>query len=174
MKLNSSKELLKTKIFSVTEDEAIEPGGFRIKRAIIQHPGSAVMMAIDEKKRVLLVRQYRLPARQFLWELPAGRVDPGETPLKAAKRELIEETGMRAKKWSKLVSYYPSPGFLAEKMNLFVATGLTQGESAPMEDERIETRWFPAREIEELIRAGKILDGKTITGFLMWKRFGAR
>ena len=81
---------------------------------------------------------------------------------------------MRAKKWSKLVSYYPSPGFLAEKMNLFVATGLTQGESAPMEDERIETRWFPAREIEELIRAGKILDGKTITGFLMWKRFGAR
>ena len=174
MKLTSSKELLKTKIFSVTEDEAIEPGGFHIKRAIIQHPGSAVMMAVDEKKRVLLVRQYRLPARQFLWELPAGRVDPGETPLKAAKRELIEETGMRAKKWSKLVTYYPSPGFLAEKMNLFLATELTEGESAPMEDERIETRWFPAPEIEEMIRAGKILDGKTITGFLMWRRFGTR
>jgi len=174
MKLTSSKELLKTKIFSVTEDEAIEPGGFHIKRAIIQHPGSAVMMAVDEKKRVLLVRQYRLPARQFLWELPAGRLDPGETPLKAAKRELIEETGMRAKKWSKLVSYYPSPGFLAERMNLFLATDLTEGESAPMEDERIETRWFPAREIEEMIRAGKILDGKTITGFLMWRRFGTR
>jgi ADP-ribose pyrophosphatase len=174
MKLTSSKELLKTKIFSVTEDEAIEPGGFHIKRAIIQHPGSAVMMAVDEKKRVLLVRQYRLPARQFLWELPAGRVDPGETPLKAAKRELIEETGMRAKKWSKLASYYPSPGFLAEKMNLFLATELTAGESAPMEDERIETRWFPAREIEEMIRTGKIVDGKTITGFLMWRRFGAK
>jgi ADP-ribose pyrophosphatase len=174
MKLTSSKELLKTKIFTVTEDEAIEPGGFHIKRAIIQHPGSAVMMAVDEKKRVLLVRQYRLPARQFLWELPAGRVDPGETPLKAAKRELIEETGMRAKKWSKLVSYYPSPGFLAEKMNLFLATELTAGESAPMEDERIETRWFPAREIEEMIRAGRIVDGKTITGFLMWRRFGTR
>jgi ADP-ribose pyrophosphatase len=174
MKLTSSKELLKTKIFSVTEDEAIEPGGFHIKRTIIQHPGSAVMMAVDEKKRVLLVRQYRLPARQFLWELPAGRVDPGETPLKAAKRELIEETGMRAKKWSKLVSYYPSPGFLAERMNLFVATELTEGKSTPMEDERIETRWFPARELEEMIRAGKILDGKTITGFLMWQRFGTQ
>jgi ADP-ribose pyrophosphatase len=174
MKLTSSKELLKTKIFSVTEDEAVEPGGFHIKRAIIQHPGSAVMMAVDKKKRVLLVRQYRLPARQFLWELPAGRVDPGETPLKAAKRELIEETGMRAKKWSKLVTYYPSPGFLAEKMSLFLATELTAGESAPMEDERIETRWFPARDIEEMIRAGKIVDGKTITGFLMWRRFGAK
>jgi ADP-ribose diphosphatase len=174
MKLTSSKELLKTKIFSVTEDEAIEPGGFHIKRAIIQHPGSAVMMAVDEKKRVLLVRQYRLPARRFLWELPAGRVDPGETPLKAAKRELVEETGMRAKKWSKLVSYYPSPGFLAEKMNLFVATELTEGKPTPMEDERIETRWFPAGELEAMIRAGKILDGKTITGFLMWRRFGTR
>ncbi len=172
MKLTSSKELLKTKIFSVTEDEAIEPGGFHIKRAIIQHPGSAVMMAIDQKKRILLVRQYRLPARQFLWELPAGRVDAGETPLKAAKRELIEETGMRAKRWSRLVSYYPSPGFLAEKMNLFAATELIEGESAPMEDERIETRWFAARDVQEMIRSGKIIDGKTITGFLMWREFG--
>jgi ADP-ribose pyrophosphatase len=172
MKLTSSKELLKTRIFSVTEDEAIEPGGFHIQRAIIQHPGSAVMMAIDEKKRILLVRQYRLPARQFLWELPAGRVDPGETPLKAARRELIEETGMRARTWKKLVSFYPSPGFLAEKMNLFVAMELTAGVAKPMEDERIEMRWFAARDIEQMIRAGKIIDGKTITGFLMWKAFG--
>jgi ADP-ribose pyrophosphatase len=101
-------------------------------------------------------------------------LDPGETPLKAARRELIEETGMRAKKWSKLVSYYPSPGFLAEKMNMFLATELTAGESAPMEDERIETRWFPASEIQEMIRTGRIVDGKTITGFLMWRRFGTR
>ena len=173
MKLTSSKELLKTKIFSVTEDQAIEPGGFHIKRAIIQHPGSAVMMAID-KKRILLVRQYRLPARQFLWELPAGKVDAGETPLQAARRELIEETGMRAKTWKKLVSFYPSPGFLAEKMSLFVATDLTEGESKPMEDERIETRWFRAREIDRMIRAGKVVDGKTIIGFLMWRRLGKR
>jgi ADP-ribose pyrophosphatase len=172
MKLTSSKELLKTKIFTVTEDEAIEPGGFHIQRAIVQHAGSAVMMAVDGKKRILLVRQYRLPARQYLWELPAGRMDPGETPLQAARRELIEETGMRAKKWKKLVSYYPSPGFLAEKMHLFVATELTAGEAKPMDDERIETRWFPAREIEARIRSGKIVDGKTINGFLMWKKFG--
>lgn len=174
MKLTSSKELLKTSIFTVTEDEATEPGGFHIKRAIVQHQGSAVMMAVDDRKRILLVRQYRLPPRQYLWELPAGRMDPGETPLQAAKRELIEETGIKAKKWTKLVSYYPSPGFLAEKMHLFVATELTAGEAKPMEDERIETRWLPSREIEAQIRSGKIIDGKTITGFLMWKKFGGR
>src|SRR5215472_15577395 len=174
MKLISSVQKYKNDLFSVTEDHAVDPSGFEIRRAIVQHRGSAVMMAVDDRKRILLVRQFRLPARQYLWELPAGRLDPGETPLKAAKRELIEETGMRAKKWSKLVSYYPSPGFLAERMNLFVATELTEGESAPMEDERIETRWFPAREIEEMIRRARILDGKTITGFLIWRRFGTR
>src|SRR5260370_1039134 len=103
MKLTSSKELLKTRIFTVTEDEAIDPGGFHIQRAIVQHHGSAVMLAVDDRKRILLVRQYRLPARQYLWEIPAGRMDEGETPLQAAKRELIEETGIRAKKWTKLV-----------------------------------------------------------------------
>jgi ADP-ribose pyrophosphatase len=174
MKITSSKELLRTPIFWVTEDEAVEPGGFHIKRAIVQHEGSAVMMAVDDRKRILLVRQFRLPARKYLWELPAGRLDPGETPLKAAKRELIEETGFKAKKWTKLVSYWPSPGFLAEKMHLFVATDLTEGDAQPMEDERIETRWFKAKEIEAQIRAGQIEDGKTVIGYLSWKKFGGK
>src|SRR5581483_1113775 len=115
MKLISSKELIRTPIFHVTQDRALDPDGFEIKRAIVQHRGSAVMMPIDERRRVLLVRQYRLPARRYLWELPAGRVDPGETPLRAAKRELAEETGYRARKWARLAEFYPSPGFLAEK-----------------------------------------------------------
>src|SRR5947208_5782591 len=105
MKLISSELQLETPIFSVTQDRAIDPDGFEIKRAIVRHGGSAVMMAVDEKGRILLVRQYRLPARQFLWELPAGRLDEGESPLQAAKRELVEEAGVRAKKWKKLVSY---------------------------------------------------------------------
>jgi ADP-ribose pyrophosphatase len=96
MKLISSKKLLETPIFDVTWDHALDPGGFEIKRAIVQHGGSAVMMPVDKRGRVLLVRQYRLPARQYIWELPAGRVDPGETVLKAAKRELREETGYTA------------------------------------------------------------------------------
>ena len=169
MKLISSVEKYRSGIFSVTEDLAVDPEGFEIKRAIIQHPGSAVMMAVDDRKRILLVRQYRLPARQYLWEMPAGKIDKGETALQAAKRELKEETGYRAKKWTKLVKYYPSPGFLAETMTIYVAENLTEGEAQPMEDERIEKRWFTRKEIEEGIRSGKILDCKTMVGYFLWK-----
>jgi ADP-ribose pyrophosphatase len=170
MKLISSVEKYKNNLFSVTEDRAIDPDGFEIKRGIVQHRGSAVMMAVDERKRILLVRQYRLPARQSLWELPAGSLDEGEKPLQGAKRELKEETGCRAKTWKKLVSFYPSPGFVAEKMTIYLATGLTHGEATPMDDERIETRWFPAREVERMILANEIMDAKTMIGYFLWKR----
>ncbi len=132
---------------------------------------SSKVMAVDEKKRILLVRQYRLPARSFLWELPAGTLDPGEKPLQTARRELVEETGYRARKWTKLAEFYPSPGFLSEKMTIYLATGLTAGEAQPMDDERIVTRWFTAKEIDEMIQSGKILDAKTNIGFLRWKRY---
>lgn len=171
MKLLSSTEKYKNSLFQVTEDVAVDPDGFEIKRAIVHHRGSAVMMAVDEKRRILLVRQFRLPARQHLWELPAGSLDEGETALQGAKRELTEETGYRAKKWTKLSTFYPSPGFLAEKMTIYLATGLTAGEAAPMEDERIECRWVPARELEAMIGEQKIVDAKTIIGYLTWKRF---
>jgi ADP-ribose pyrophosphatase len=171
MKLISSKEITTNRIFTVTWDHAIDPDGFEIERAIVHHRGSAVMMAVDEKKRILLVRQYRLPARKFLWELPAGTIDPGERPLQTARRELVEETGYRAKKWTKLAEFYPSPGFLSEKMTIYLATGLTAGEAKPMDDERIVTRWFTAKEIDEMIGSGKIQDAKTNIGFLRWKRY---
>ncbi len=169
MKLLSSVEICRTPIFWVTQDHAVDPDGFEIKRAIVQHPGSAVIMPVDSKKRVLLVKQYRLPARRFLWELPAGKIDPGETALQAAKRELKEETGCKAKKWSKLADFFPSPGFLAEKMTIYLAQDLVEGEATPMEDERIEKDWFTAKQMEEMLRTGKILDAKTNIGYLHWK-----
>jgi ADP-ribose pyrophosphatase len=171
MKLISEKEKFHCSLFSVTEEVVIAPDGFEIKRNIIHHPGSAVMMAVDDRKRILLVRQFRLPARQYLWELPAGKLDEGETPLQAARRELKEETGYRAKTWKKLASYYASPGFLAEKMTIYLATDLTDGEATPMEDERIEKRWFRGRELDTMIREGRLHDGKTMIGYLTWKRF---
>lgn len=169
LKLISSEEILSTPIFRVTLDHAVDPDGFEIRRAIVRHNGSAVMMPVDEKGRVLLVRQYRLPARRHLWELSAGRIDPGETPLKAAKRELVEETGYRAKKWAKLVKFFPSPGFVEEAMTIFVAQELSAGAATPMDDERIECAWFTLKQMREMIDQGDIQDAKTIIGYSMWK-----
>lgn len=170
MKITSSKQVYACSLFRVTEDEAADKSGWHIKRSVVRHLGSAVMMAVDDKDRVMLVRQYRLPANQFLWELPAGKIDEGETALQAAKRELIEETGLRAKKWKKLASFFPSPGYIEEKMTIYLATGLTEGESQPMEDERIETRWFTKKELRKQIASNEIQDAKTMIAFLHWAR----
>ncbi len=173
MQVISSQELLKNKLFSVVEEVATDPSGFEIKRAIVRHPGSAVMMAVDERERVLLVRQFRLPAEQELWELPAGRLDPGESPLEAAKRELREETGYAAKNWSELVSFWASPGYVQEKMTVYLAQDLTEGKQEPMDDERIEIRWFARDDLHRMIRTGDIVDGKTLIGFFTWLDRGA-
>ena len=170
MKITSSKEVYQCRLFSVTEDEAVDPKtGFTIKRSVVRHAGSAVMMAVDEKKRILMVRQYRLPAEKYLWELPAGKVDPGEKPLQAAKRELAEETGYKARTWTKLASFWASPGFVQERMTIYLAMDLTAGAATPMDDERIEARWFTRKEVREMIAAAKIEDAKTMVGFLTWQ-----
>jgi ADP-ribose pyrophosphatase len=174
MKIISSREVLKNKLFTVAEEVATDPSGFQIHRYIVRHPGSAVMMPVDDKDRVLLVKQFRLPAKRELWELPAGRLDPGESPLKAAKRELREETGYQAKKWVKLASFWATPGYVDEKMNLFLALDLTPDEQEPMDDERIEIRWFSKAELGDLIRARKIPDGKTIIGYFLWLEYKRR
>lgn len=174
MKLISSNELYRCRLFWVTEDDARDSTGFEIKRSIVRHAGSAVMMAVDDRRRILLVRQYRLPARAYLWELPAGKLDPGEKALQAARRELVEETGYRARRWRKLISFYPSPGYVSEKMTIFLAQDLTAGEAHPMDDERIETRWFSAKQVEQMIHTNQIQDGKTIIGYFVWKSRHAR
>jgi ADP-ribose pyrophosphatase len=167
MKITSSKEVYYCRIFRVTEDSAEDETGFIVQRSVVRHRGSAVMMAVDQD-RILLVRQYRLPADKMMWELPAGKVDEGETPFEAAQRELVEETGYSAATWKELTTFYPSPGYIEEKMTIFLATGLTAGTATPMDDERIETRWFEKAELREMIRTNEIEDSKTMIGFLMW------
>jgi ADP-ribose pyrophosphatase len=173
MKLLSSEEKYRCGLFSVSEDVALDNDGFQLKRAVVHHPGSAVILVVDEKKKILLIRQFRLPAEKNVWELPAGKIDEGENVLQAAKRELIEETGFRAKTWKKLATYWASPGFLAEKMTIYLATDLQAGIATPTEDERIEARWFTSKELDTLIKEGKLEDGKTFIGYLTWKRFYA-
>lgn len=166
MKIVESKDVYNCKLFKVTEDKAVDPKTkFEINRCVVRHAGSAVMMAMDVNKRILLVRQYRLPAEKRLWELPAGKVDDGEKPLEAAKRELAEETGYTARTWRKLASFWVSPGYVQERMTIFLATDLVEGEATPMEDEQIESRWFKRKEVAAMIRGGKIEDAKTIIGY---------
>ena len=160
MRILSSAEVLKTPVFRVRNVIARDKDGFEIHRSVVSHQGSAVILPADDQGRVLLVRQYRLPAQAKLWELAAGRIDPGESPLAAARRELVEETGLHARQWKRLAKLYPTPGYVSELMHLYLATGLTQGEAHPMDDERIETRWFTREELESRVDSGKFEDGK--------------
>jgi len=135
----------------------------------VRHTGSVVILAVEgktAKPRVLLVRQYRHAAQQFLWELPAGRNDKGESGLVAAKRELREETGYTAARWRRILKFYASPGFLAETMAIYLARGLRAGIAQPEEDEKITPRMFELAEAVRMVMSGKILDGKTIAGVL--------
>jgi ADP-ribose pyrophosphatase len=162
-------------LFRVQRDHIVEPGGREGYRDIIKHSGSVVILAVDPGKRkknpwIVIERQYRHAAGQFLWELPAGKLDAGETPLEGAKRELGEETGYSAKKWSPLVEYFASPGFLGESMKVFLAEGLVAGDAHPEEDEAIDFRLVKLSELLDLIDEGKIIDGKTLTAILLYAR----
>ncbi|MGO9127473.1 MAG: NUDIX hydrolase [Terriglobales bacterium] len=165
----SSRVAYRGPAFWVTTDQVLEPSGVRARRDIVHHTGSVVVLAVDDTGRepkVLLLRQYRHAAQQYLWELCAGRIDAGENPLPAAKRELREETGYTAKRWKRIFHFYASPGFVAETMAVYLAGGLRAGEAQPEEDEVIETRFFPLRVAVEMVMRNTIRDAKTISGIL--------
>jgi ADP-ribose pyrophosphatase len=167
----SSCIVFEGKVFGVRRDEVIEPSGVRATREVISHPGSVVVLPLLPDGRILLVRQYRYAARDYLWELVAGRIVAGESPRQAAARELIEETGYRAKRLRIFLDVFPTPGFLEERMFLLLAEGLTPGKAEPEEDEKIVSRAYNHKELEEMIRTGKLRDAKTIAGILYYLRF---
>jgi ADP-ribose pyrophosphatase len=170
-KVLSSTTIYEGPVFGIRRDEVIEPSGVRTIREVITHPGSVVVLPVLPDGRILLIQQYRHATRQYLWELVAGRMDPGETPKVAAARELIEETGFRAKRMRVFLDVFPTPGFLEERMFILLAEGLTAGEAQPEEDEKIVSRAYNRKQLEGMIRGGKLRDAKSIAGILYYFRF---
>jgi ADP-ribose diphosphatase len=167
----SSQFIYTGKVFGIRRDEVIEPSGVRTTREMITHPGSVVVLPVLPDGRVLLIQQYRYAARQYLWELVAGRIDEGETPLQAAERELKEETGYRARRLKIFLELFPTPGFLEEKMFLLLAEGLTPGKATPEDDEKIISRAYKRKRIENMLQKKELRDAKTIAGLLYYFRF---
>lgn len=171
--LVSSELIYSGPAFTIYRD-FVREGDFTGQRDVVRHTGSVVVLAIDERRSkrdplVLLVRQYRYAADQYLWEIPAGRIDRGEKKLPAAKRELREETGVTARKWSHALHFYASPGFLAEAMDIFLARDLTIGQASPMEDEQITMRFVPLSKLVKMIERKQVIDGKTISAVYWWR-----
>jgi ADP-ribose pyrophosphatase len=168
-KLISSRTVYRGPVFWVTEDHLQEPGGICARRDIVHHSGSVVVLAVDDSltpPHILLERQYRHAANDYLWELPAGMIDPGESALPAAKRELLEETGYAAQHWRRILYFYASPGFVAETMSVYLATGLRAGVAQPEADELIRMRMVALPQAVRMVLNGTIRDAKTISSIL--------
>lgn len=133
----------------------------------VKHPGAAAVVAVDAKQRVCLVRQYRHGVEDFMWEIPAGKLDPGEAPEVCAMRELAEETGVRAREWTSLGLYVPAPGIFTEVIHLYLARDLQMGDSAPDADEELQLQWLPLDEALQKLLHGEWNDGKT--ALALWR-----
>jgi ADP-ribose pyrophosphatase len=174
VKVLSSKKSYEGPLFSVYTDTIVE-NGRKIIRDVVRHNGSVVILAVDDSKSkrdplIVIERQYRHAAREYLLEVPAGKLEAQENALAGAKRELLEETGFKAKRWRKMARYYASPGFVGEWMQVFLAEGLTQGTAQPEYDEQLEIELIPLSKLMSMIDAGKIHDGKTFISIMLYDR----
>src|SRR6201997_4551800 len=159
-KILKSTMIYEGPVFGVRRDEVLEPNGVRAVREVITHTGSVVVLPVLKDGRIVMIRQYRHATRQYLWELVAGRMEAGENPKQGAQRELIEETGYRAKKFTVFLDVFPTPGFLEERMYILLAQGVTAGQAAPEEDEKIVIAAYTRKELEQMMRTGKLKTAK--------------
>lgn len=153
-------------VLDLDVDDVEEPGGVRGRREVVRHRGSVAMLPVGADGRVLLVRQYRYAVGAYVWELPAGRLDPGETPEQGARRELVEEAGLEAGRVEPLLSFFTTPGFCDEVIHVFRASDLREVPARPEEDERIEPTWFALADALAMIDRGEIKEGKTLIALL--------
>jgi 8-oxo-dGTP pyrophosphatase MutT (NUDIX family) len=155
------------RIIDVSTERLRYANGREYDLDFVRHPGAAAVVAVDDGDRVCLVRQYRHGVTDFLWEIPAGKLDAGEAPQVCAMRELAEETGVAAKRWTSLGQFLPAPGIFTEVIHLYLARDLEVGPPAPDADEELEIQWLPLREAVEMVLRGELNDGKT--ALALWR-----
>ncbi len=165
----SSQSIYNGRIIKVKVDEVLLPNGNTAKREIVNHQGAVAVLPLTDDGKMIAVRQFRKPLERTIVEIPAGKLEAGEEPLACAIRELEEETGYAAKHMELLSSFYTSPGFADELLHVYVATGLTKGESRPDEDEFVDVLELTLEEAQELHRTGEIRDAKTVVALFAWE-----
>jgi len=162
----ASRHIFQGRIIDVSTETLKYANGREYVLDFVRHPGAAAVVALDDAGRICVVRQYRHGIEDFLWEIPAGKLDRGEAPEVCAVRELAEETGVAARSWTALGTYLPAPGIFTEIIHLYLARDLTIGASAPDEDEDLEVEWLPLETAIEKLQRGEWNDGKTAMALL--------
>lgn len=168
-RIKKSREIYRSKIIRLCDDRVELADGRKLRREILHHPGAVAIVPVLQKDRIILIRQFRYAAGDFLWEIPAGTLEKNETIYQCARRELKEEVGYRARQLKRMVSFYPTPGVSSEVIYIFKASDLVKTRSQREKDEFMETKFFTFKEAIGLIKKGKIIDAKTIIGLLLLK-----
>lgn len=166
----TSQIMFSGRVIQTELDTALLPNGSVASREVVRHPGGVAVLPLHDDGTVTLVRQFRYPFGAVLLEAPAGKLDPGEDPGPASRRELSEETGFTARTFTDLGAILPSPGFCDEVIHLYLATGLTAGASHPDEDEFVDTVRMPLDELVEQVMSGAVTDAKTVALALKTQR----
>jgi ADP-ribose pyrophosphatase len=164
---HTTKSLYEGRVVRLGLESLVLPNGKALQLEVVRHPGGAAVVALDTENRVCLLRQYRHAAGGWLWELPAGKLEPGEAPQLTAQRELEEEAGLRAGTWQTIGETLTTPGFCDEVIHLFVATELEPAQARPEAHELIEVHWLPLATALEQVHTGTIRDAKTMLGLLL-------
>ncbi len=168
-KLNHRELIYQGRVFNVFKDNVTLKNGSTVNLDIVRHPGAAAIVALTDEKKIFLLKQFRYAIGDFIWEIPAGTLNPGEAPLDCAKRELIEETGSGAKSWKKLGYMTPAPGYTDERIHLYLAENITPAEQNLDPDEILDVHQVQFEDALSMIREGRIADAKTITGIFLAK-----
>jgi ADP-ribose pyrophosphatase len=163
----SSRLIYQGKVVSLRVDEVLLSDGRRAGREVVEHPGAVAVLAVSDGGEVYFVRQYRQAVAEELLEIPAGKLEPGESPAGCAVRELAEEAGVKAGELRRIACYYSSPGFASEKIYLYLATGLEPADAQQQPDEDLQVCLIPFAEALQMARDGKIADGKTLIALLL-------